>query len=93
MARKKKGGSALSHAEIWDDSALVQSWDDAVEEYKAYHSIHARGEDVEKVLKQAEEEEAEEEQGEPMDAESSAVDESKSSSDQAVLPEAQVSWI
>lgn len=24
----------LTHAEVWDDSALVQSWDDAVEEYQ-----------------------------------------------------------
>jgi hypothetical protein len=23
-----------SHAEIWDDSALVDSWNDALEEYK-----------------------------------------------------------
>lgn len=24
----------VSHAEIWDDSALVNSWNDALEEYK-----------------------------------------------------------
>lgn len=24
----------ISHAEIWDDSALVDSWNDALEEYK-----------------------------------------------------------
>ena len=55
-----------SHAEIWDDSALVNSWNDALEEYKVrldsrtkrskaditqkYHSIKARGEDPEEVL-------------------------------------------
>jgi hypothetical protein len=37
MARKKKAGKNksgdLSQEEIWDDSALVRSWDDAVEEY------------------------------------------------------------
>ncbi|KAE8453053.1 hypothetical protein EG329_012240 [Mollisiaceae sp. DMI_Dod_QoI] len=30
-----------SHAEIWDDSALVDSWNDALEEYKA-RSEHSR---------------------------------------------------
>ncbi|KAJ5949694.1 hypothetical protein N7454_001278 [Penicillium verhagenii] len=45
----------LTHEEIWDDSSLVQSWDDAVEEYQLYHSIHAKGENVEDVLKEAEE--------------------------------------
>ncbi|PMD27292.1 hypothetical protein NA56DRAFT_231257 [Hyaloscypha hepaticicola] len=43
-----------SHGEIWDDSALVDSWNDALEEYKKYHSLKARGEDVEEVLKAAE---------------------------------------
>jgi hypothetical protein len=63
-----------SHEEIWDDSALVDSWNDALEEYKVresrkasktsteakltvtqkYHSIKARGEDVEEVLRMAE---------------------------------------
>ena len=60
----------MSHAEIWDDSALVESWNEALEEYKVYlhltcyiyshsninlsqhyHSIHARGEKVEDVLR------------------------------------------
>ena len=38
MGKKRKGpnGEAyLTHDEIWDDSALERSWDDAVEEYKA----------------------------------------------------------
>ncbi|OKL59244.1 hypothetical protein UA08_05729 [Talaromyces atroroseus] len=60
MARKKKDrkdkSGDLSHEEIWDDSALVRSWDDAVEEYNLYHSIHARGEDVDEVLNRAERE-------------------------------------
>ena len=29
-----KGQNQLSQAEIWDDSALVKSWDDALQEYK-----------------------------------------------------------
>jgi hypothetical protein len=31
--RKNKSGANLSHEEIWDDTALVRSWDEAVEEY------------------------------------------------------------
>ncbi|KAI1506542.1 hypothetical protein F5X99DRAFT_364611 [Biscogniauxia marginata] len=36
----------LTHDEIWDDSALVDSWNEALEEYKRYHSIHRHGGDV-----------------------------------------------
>ncbi|KAI9841716.1 MAG: hypothetical protein M1837_000449 [Sclerophora amabilis] len=75
----KNSKKPLSHTEIWDDSALIQSWDDALEEYKVglplpqylssshlsakilfafcvqlYHSIHARGEKVADVLREAE---------------------------------------
>ncbi|KAL8676379.1 MAG: hypothetical protein Q9186_007092 [Xanthomendoza sp. 1 TL-2023] len=50
MPRKRKH---LSHEEIWDDSALLDSWDAALQEYQLYHSIHARGERVEDVLEQA----------------------------------------
>ncbi|KAH6848370.1 hypothetical protein B0I37DRAFT_432630 [Chaetomium sp. MPI-CAGE-AT-0009] len=35
--------TAATHEEIWDDSALVDSWNQALEEYKKYHSIHAKG--------------------------------------------------
>ena len=68
MIRQQK---QLSQAEIWDDSALVKSWDDALQEYKVclqgippkttsnvrklYHSIHARGERVEDVMKEIQE--------------------------------------
>ncbi|KAJ9165199.1 hypothetical protein NKR19_g564 [Coniochaeta hoffmannii] len=33
----------MNHDEIWDDSALIESWNDALAEYKKYHSIHAKG--------------------------------------------------
>ncbi|CRK19193.1 hypothetical protein BN1723_011823 [Verticillium longisporum] len=40
----------LTHEEVWDDSALIDSWNEALDEYKArqnralkYHSIHAKG--------------------------------------------------
>ncbi|RDL38048.1 uncharacterized protein BP5553_05481 [Venustampulla echinocandica] len=39
-----------THDEIWDDSLLVNSWNEALEEYKKYHSIQARGEDIDSVL-------------------------------------------
>ncbi|KAI9801383.1 MAG: hypothetical protein M1825_003362 [Sarcosagium campestre] len=51
MPSKKAKG--MSHSEIWDDSALIESWDEALEEYKHYHSIQARGEKIEDVLHQA----------------------------------------
>ncbi|KPM45740.1 hypothetical protein AK830_g739 [Neonectria ditissima] len=33
----------ISHEEVWDDSALIDSWNEALQEYKKYHSIHAKG--------------------------------------------------
>ncbi|KAH8677396.1 hypothetical protein BX600DRAFT_449640 [Xylariales sp. PMI_506] len=47
------GEPNLTHEEIWDDSALVNSWNDALEEYKKYHSIHAKGGNVEELLKKS----------------------------------------
>jgi len=32
--RKRPGPKALTQEEIWDDSALIRSWDDAVAEYE-----------------------------------------------------------
>ncbi|KAK6428211.1 hypothetical protein LTR95_015649 [Oleoguttula sp. CCFEE 5521] len=32
--------------EVWDDTALLTSWDEAVAEYKKYHSLAAKGEQV-----------------------------------------------
>lgn len=34
MGKSKNATKPLTHEEIWDDSALVRSWDEAVEEYK-----------------------------------------------------------
>ncbi|RFU75014.1 hypothetical protein TARUN_7245 [Trichoderma arundinaceum] len=31
------------HEEVWDDSLLINSWNQALQEYKKYHSIHAKG--------------------------------------------------
>ncbi|KAH0613149.1 uncharacterized protein H6S33_009529 [Morchella sextelata] len=45
----------LTHEEIWDDSTLVNAWDEALNEYKKYHSIDATGENKAKILREAEE--------------------------------------
>ncbi|KAL7942056.1 hypothetical protein V8C42DRAFT_333468 [Trichoderma barbatum] len=31
------------YEEVWDDSVLIDSWNQALQEYKKYHSIHAKG--------------------------------------------------
>ncbi|KAF2864027.1 hypothetical protein K470DRAFT_267523 [Piedraia hortae CBS 480.64] len=36
----------LSHEEVWDDSALIESWNEALAEYKKYHSLAVKGEGV-----------------------------------------------
>ncbi|KAL9045321.1 MAG: hypothetical protein Q9214_001617 [Letrouitia sp. 1 TL-2023] len=51
MAKKRK---QLSQEEIWDDTELLDSWHEAKLEYQLYHSIDARGERVEDVLRQEE---------------------------------------
>ncbi|ATY64395.1 SMN family Smn1 [Cordyceps militaris] len=33
----------LNDDEMWDDSVLVDSWNEALDEYKKYHSIYANG--------------------------------------------------
>ncbi|KAK8087002.1 hypothetical protein PG994_001976 [Apiospora phragmitis] len=44
----------LTHDEVWDDSALVDSWNDALDEYKKYHSIYRHGGNVDDLLKEDE---------------------------------------
>lgn len=34
MGKNKNATKPLTDAEIWDDSALVRTWDEAFEEYK-----------------------------------------------------------
>ncbi|KAF2013831.1 hypothetical protein BU24DRAFT_248168 [Aaosphaeria arxii CBS 175.79] len=43
-------GISLDDHNAWDDSALIDSWDEAVAEYKKYHSIQAQGKRLEDVL-------------------------------------------
>ncbi|KAI6800826.1 hypothetical protein KC356_g3070 [Hortaea werneckii] len=58
------GKQDLSHEEVWDDSDLVKSWNEALAEYKKYHSLAAKGEKVDLVLDKAE--------GKPHDASTEA---------------------
>jgi len=61
MAHKKE----LSHAEVWDDSSLINAWDTALQEYKKYHSLQAIGHSANPVspAKEAQNEEVEMEDG------------------------------
>ncbi|KAF3491968.1 uncharacterized protein GIQ15_01485 [Arthroderma uncinatum] len=56
MKKRKRSSKnkPLTQEEIWDDSALIESWEEAAEEYKLYHSIQAKGQKVEDVLREAE---------------------------------------
>lgn len=53
----------LGDRDAWDDSALIQSWEEALAEYKKYHSIHAKGQRIEDVLNEEELMELKEELG------------------------------
>lgn len=41
MPSKKR--ASLSQEEIWDDSALIQSWDEALEEYQVLSTLRSDG--------------------------------------------------
>ncbi|KAF2266608.1 hypothetical protein CC78DRAFT_531414 [Lojkania enalia] len=45
---------SLEDKNIWDDTALIKSWDEAVAEYKRYHSIQAEGKRLEEALSEEE---------------------------------------
>ncbi|KAF2441475.1 hypothetical protein P171DRAFT_72670 [Karstenula rhodostoma CBS 690.94] len=47
-------GISLDDHSAWDDSALINSWDDAVAEYQKYHSISKSGKRLEDVLTEEE---------------------------------------
>ncbi|KAI1397790.1 hypothetical protein F4819DRAFT_470740 [Hypoxylon fuscum] len=68
----------MTHNEMWDDSALVDSWNDALEEYKRYHSIHRHGGNVEDLLKSNET---------PSDAKNDTKEADEASSPSALRPD------
>ncbi|KAK7190985.1 hypothetical protein DPSP01_009185 [Paraphaeosphaeria sporulosa] len=47
-------GISLDDRSVWDDSALINSWDDAVAEYQKYHSISKSGKRLEDLLTEEE---------------------------------------
>ncbi|CBX91869.1 hypothetical protein IAQ61_000086 [Plenodomus lingam] len=57
----------ISDKNAWDDSLLINSWDDAVAEYKRYHSIQKSGKKLEDVLTEEELEELREDHGHLME--------------------------
>ncbi|KAK5661508.1 hypothetical protein OQA88_11412 [Cercophora sp. LCS_1] len=68
----------LSHDEIWDDSALVNSWNEALDEYNKYHSVFANGgtvDDIPVIKKENPQQSAKPETeptGEPIESEDAA---------------------
>ncbi|KAF1960216.1 hypothetical protein CC80DRAFT_438824 [Byssothecium circinans] len=58
---------SLDDRSAWDDSALINSWDEAVSEYEKYHSIHRSGKRLEDVLSEVELTRLQEEHGEVME--------------------------
>ncbi|KAF2256660.1 hypothetical protein BU26DRAFT_526988 [Trematosphaeria pertusa] len=56
-------GVSLDDRSAWDDSALINSWEEAVAEYDKYHSIQRSGKRLEDVLSQEELKQLREEHG------------------------------
>ncbi|KAE8822362.1 hypothetical protein HRS9139_10383 [Pyrenophora teres f. teres] len=57
----------MSDKNAWDDSVLIDSWDNAVNEYRKYHSIHQSGKRLEDVLTEEELKELREDYGDLME--------------------------
>ncbi|KAH6875371.1 hypothetical protein BKA58DRAFT_119862 [Alternaria rosae] len=57
----------MSDKNAWDDSLLIDSWEEAVNEYKKYHSIHQSGKKLEDVLTEEELKEVRGDYGDLMD--------------------------
>ncbi|KAF2279672.1 uncharacterized protein EI97DRAFT_455887 [Westerdykella ornata] len=59
----------LHDRHTWDDAALIDSWEEALAEYKKYHSIRAQGKRLEDVLTEEELRELRKEHGDLVEAE------------------------
>ncbi|KAF1830826.1 hypothetical protein BDW02DRAFT_533275 [Decorospora gaudefroyi] len=57
----------LNDKRAWDDSLLINSWNDALKEYKKYHSIHKSGKRLEDVLTEEELKELRDDYGDVME--------------------------
>ncbi|KAK3216441.1 hypothetical protein GRF29_8g3289713 [Pseudopithomyces chartarum] len=62
-------GISLDDRGAWDDSALINSWDEAVAEYQKYHSIAKSGKRLEDALTEAELDQLRGDYGDLMDQE------------------------
>ncbi|KAF2707026.1 hypothetical protein K504DRAFT_458492 [Pleomassaria siparia CBS 279.74] len=60
-------GINLNDENAWDDSVLINSWDEALNEYKKYYSIQAQGKRLEDVLSKEELRQLTEEHGDLME--------------------------
>ncbi|KAF2184425.1 hypothetical protein K469DRAFT_579780 [Zopfia rhizophila CBS 207.26] len=60
---------SLGDHNVWDDTALIDSWEEALAEYKRYHSIQARGKRLEDVLTEKELRELRQEHGDLIEVE------------------------
>ena len=77
---REEARELLSEAEIWDDRALVRTWEEAVKEYEFYHSLASRGLgrgnlELERVLDEVEREDGEGGDEEKGDVEEGEIDE------------------
>ncbi|KAH8730031.1 hypothetical protein GQ44DRAFT_736854 [Phaeosphaeriaceae sp. PMI808] len=78
-------GIDMGDRNAWDDSYLLNSWNDAVKEYEKYHSIHKSGKRLEDALTTAELKELREDYGddiEEAEETSDAAEDSKAIPDQ-----------
>ncbi|KAH7094838.1 hypothetical protein FB567DRAFT_14829 [Paraphoma chrysanthemicola] len=62
-------GIDMSDKNAWDDSLLMNSWNDAVKEYERFHSIHKSGKRLEDVLSEEELRELREDYGDDLEVE------------------------
>ncbi|KAF2035324.1 hypothetical protein EK21DRAFT_53872 [Setomelanomma holmii] len=60
-------GIDMSDKNAWDDSFLINSWNDALKEYDKYHSIHKSGKRLEDVLSEEELRELRKDYGEDLE--------------------------
>ncbi|KAJ4294543.1 hypothetical protein N0V90_008234 [Kalmusia sp. IMI 367209] len=83
-------GVSLDDRSAWDDSALIDSWDEAVAEYQKYHSISKSGKRLEDVLTREELEQLRGDYGDLMDEETgSRADPNDGDDADAALPQEQ----
>lgn len=82
-------GINVDDQNAWDDSVLINSWDEALNEYKKYYSIQAQGKRLEDVLSKEELRQLKEEHGdliEEVETRSTYADQDEAGTAQAEEP-------